>query len=437
MSKCEWPEFAEVWNDLENYPEIDDVAEKLGISRAYVRKKVSTIRRAYWDGKQAPFLAYRGSPPKFPLVTELTNADHEYTEIELIKILRHLKLQEPSRFITRNYFRSETSIPDSAWTQYFGTFQEFIRVSDIALSRHQHAFEKKIAIHKSRDHYRELNERQAWGHDFDKPNDKDFQTYVCCSDLHDVDIDPFYLRVLLDTIKRVQPDKILLVGDILDLPEFGKYTVDPREWDAVGRIKFAHNEILQPMREAAPDAQIDYFEGNHELRMVKLLADATPAVRAVLSDLHGWSAREFFGLDKFEVNYITKADLAAGTRAEITKELKKNYKVYHECFAAAHYPMYRNYELAGVSGHIHNRQIWPVKTMMNGTRSWLQMGCGHKQEAEYCDAENVWELGFAIVDIHVPSQSVNIQSIPVTNIAQVGGKYYEREEGEMVGFYDR
>ena len=36
---------------------------------------------------------------------------------------------------------------------------------------------------------------------------------VACSDLHDMDCDPFYLRVLLDTIKNVVPDVVCLDGD--------------------------------------------------------------------------------------------------------------------------------------------------------------------------------------------------------------------------------
>jgi hypothetical protein len=44
------------------------------------------------------------------------------------------------------------------------------------------------------------------------------------------------------------------VGDIFDLPEFGKYGVDPREWDVVGRIKFAHENILAPDLAQAVDS---------------------------------------------------------------------------------------------------------------------------------------------------------------------------------------
>lgn len=372
---------------------------------------------------------------KRQLVDEMIG-DHSrtWTEDELIESLRSLKLQNPSRHITRNFFRSETQIPDSAWSHIFGTFSEFVRQAGIALNRYQHQHERHIAKHRSVDHYRKANERHSWGSDYARPSDSRIQTIVACSDLHDKDCDPFYRRVLMDTIKRCQPDIICVNGDLFDLPEFGRYTTDPRHWDVVGRIQAGH-QLLREIREAAPDAQIDFQEGNHELRLVKHLMDETPAMRTLLADLHGWDTRKLLGLDEFELNYISKADLAAGGKYDIKKELAKNYKVYFDCFVAAHYPMYGKFEMAGVNGHIHDQRVWPVRTLSNGTRSWVQHGCGHKLEAGFCDAETAWQLGFSIHDVHVPSKSVQSQIISCGMIAQSGGKYYERRPDEMVGAY--
>ena len=92
-----------------------------------------------------------------------------WTEEELIHELRSLKLSNPSRHITRNFFRSETQIPDSAWSHIFGTFSEFVRQAGIALNRYQHQHERHIAKHRSVDHYRKANERHSWGSDYARP----------------------------------------------------------------------------------------------------------------------------------------------------------------------------------------------------------------------------------------------------------------------------
>jgi len=48
------------------------------------------------------------------------------------------------------------------------------------------------------------------------------------------------------------------------------------------------------------------------------LADQTPALRAVLSDLHGMTVSKLLGLDEFGINYVAKADLGAYTKRDIT-----------------------------------------------------------------------------------------------------------------------
>ena len=106
----------------------------------------------------------------------------------------------------------------------------------------------------------------------------------------------------------LKPDVINLGGDIFDLMNSVVRRRSQR-WDPVRKIRFVHQEILAPMREASADSQIDFVEGNHEFRLLGHLADATPALQAVLSDLHGFTVPKLLGLDEYEVNYISKADL--------------------------------------------------------------------------------------------------------------------------------
>jgi hypothetical protein len=124
--------------------------------------------------------------------------------------------------------------------------------------------------------------------------------------------------VLVETIDRVQPERIVLDGDIFDLPEFSKYTQDPREFAPVERIKWVH-QFLNDLREAAPDAQIDFVEGNHEYRLLRHLSEATPALMTVLADLHGMTIPDLLGLTRYEVNFVARADLTAFTETDIKK----------------------------------------------------------------------------------------------------------------------
>lgn len=368
-----------------------------------------------------------------PLSETLIEKKHDGSQVECVEDLRRIVADHPEKVITRNFYRVHGIFAESVWSQYFGTFLEFKRQAGIVLSRHQHALEKSIALHASRDHYRAIGaDRRGYETKYVKPNGNRYKTILVGSDLHDKECDPFWLRIFLDTAKRVQPDNICLNGDIFDLPEFGKYTVDPRDWDVIGRIKFVHEEILAPLREACPDTEIDAIEGNHEARMLRMLGDETPAMKVLLSDLHGWTVAKLLGLDKYEVNYHAKMDLAAFNKHDFNKELSKNYKNYYNCFIAHHFPMARHMGMPGWNGHNHRHDIWQSFNPLYGTHEWHALGAGHRRDAEYCEGER-WANGFMLAHCDTHTAATVMEYIQITDFAMVGGKHYQRTAEEGAG----
>ena len=366
-----------------------------------------------------------------PLSETLIPKIKQGTQEDCIQDLRRLAIANPEVAISRNYYRVHGRFSESVWSAYFGTFEEFKRQAGLKLSRQQHAMERAIAKHASVDHYRNmLGDRADYAEKYLRVQHTRFKTLLFTSDLHDKEIDPFFLRVLIDTARRVQPDVLCFVGDVFDLSEFGKYVVDPRDWDAVGRIKFVHEHIFQPLREACPDIQIDFIEGNHEARLLRNLADATPALRAVLADLHGFTIGKLLGLDTYEINYIAKADLAAWTKRDFTKELANNYQIYFDCVVAHHFPYGRNMMMPGVNGHHHQHQVWGMFSPMFGAYEWHQLGSGHRRSASYTEGEK-WHNGFALVNVDTFTKATNFDYIQITDFAVAGGKWYYRDECEQ------
>lgn len=351
--------------------------------------------------------------------------------IEDLKRVQHELFGDSlSRVVSRNAYREHGEYSDSTWSFYFGSFTEFRRHAKIFLSRPQQQLEREVAKHASVDHYREKNsERKDWGDKYIRKNKKRDQLILGISDVHDIMVDRFWLRVVLETAKRAQPDIICIDGDLFDCPEFGKYDVDPREWGVVERISFVHEEVLHPLRKACPKAQIDLIEGNHEARLVKHLADATPAMRAVLSDLHGWELQDLFLLKDLEINYIAEANLAAWTKRDFKKELSKNYKIYYDCVVAHHYPEGRTFGMPGFHGHHHKHELWQAYSPVWGPYEWHQLGCGHMRSASYTDGLK-WANGFILAHVDTKEKEVNFEYVPVTNKAIVGGKYYYRSDSE-------
>lgn len=332
--------------------------------------------------------------------------------------------------VTRSQYRDMGKFSTYEIDSMFGNFTEFRRQAGLMLTRMQAQLTNQVAKHVSYDEMRKLNiDRADFGDKYQKPSGRRFQTILTASDLHDKEMDPFFKRVLLDTIRRVEPDILCLGGDIFDLPEFGKYTVDPRNWDVVGRIQAVH-EFLEEIREIAPDMQIDMIEGNHEYRLLRHMAEATPALRAVLSDIHGMTVSSLLGLDKYEVRYVARGDLAAWNKGDIRNELRKNYEVYFDTFLVDHFPDGIRRGLSGVNGHHHKFNASSFYSALRGPCTWYQLGCGHRREAEYCNGHH-WNMGFGVNHIDTQNHQVAMNYIPVSDFAEVGGKFYQREDFEV------
>lgn len=371
------------------------------------------------------------SLPRFPRAGGRVNQDNlrfddKATPESLLDLMRDVQRDDPKRFLTRNHFAHITGLADKTWNRFFGTFAEFKRQAGVDMPRAVSALERDVAKHVSVDQYRLVGDaRREYGERYVRDKHGRFKTILVGSDLHDKECDPFWLRVFIDTAKRAQPDVICLDGDLFDLAEFGKYTVDPRKWNAAGRIRFVHENVLKPLRDAAPAAQIDLIEGNHEYRLVRHMADAAPAMMDLLSDLHGMSVARLFGLDRFEVNYVAKCDLSAYRETDIKQEIARNWRIYYDCVLAHHFPEGRRKGLPGFNGHHHKHLSWCASSPIFGAYEWHQLGCGHVRDASYCDGE-IWGNGFAMVHVDTATKATNTEYIPVTDFAVVGGKFYRR-----------
>lgn len=344
--------------------------------------------------------------------------DEGATKEDCIEDLRQVQLEHPTMSISRNYYREHGNYSDSTWNRYFGTFHEFRRQAGLELTRQQHNLERGVAKHASVDHYRKFYKQEIlpFYNKYEKEHlPSKFKRMMICSDVHDIECDEFTLEVFVAECKRKQPDIIVLNGDIFDMYEFSKYTQDIRQLKLKERFDFIHERLFGALRTACPDAQIDFIMGNHEFRLVKILADATPNLRVLLSDVVGLSFSKVFGLDDYKINWISKSDISAFTKADIKNELKKNYKIYFDCYAVTHEPDTRiKNSVSGTNGHHHSASFVSGACVQLGTITWVQTPAMHVKDAEYLKNFSAWNTGFLEVVINTESKEV-IQKIHQTH----------------------
>lgn len=332
-------------------------------------------------------------------------------------------------YIGRDFYRENGQFSDRQIQNVFGSFREARRAAGVEDTRAQHGLLMQIARHSSVDSYRQMTiDKNDYGDKYRKPSGKRFQTLVIASDIHDKNCDPFWRRIFIDHIGRAKPDIVVLGGDVFDLPEFGKYNVDPREFDVVGRIKWVHT-FLGDIREKAPDAEIVFIEGNHEHRLLRHLSEATPALKVVLSDLHGFTVPKLLGLDAYEVRYVARADLATFNQGDLRREISKNYEVFFNAFMVDHFPTGAARGVPGVNGHHHQYTSATYYSHKYGSYRWDQLGSGHSRAATYCDGEK-WSNGFMTVHIDTQNEIPLMNYHYIGDFAEIGGKFYVREEGE-------
>lgn len=91
------------------------------------------------------------------------------------------------------------------------------------------------------------------------------------------ELDPFHdvraLDIALQIAQFAQPDRVVLLGDHLDLPDWSdKFLITPDMRDLTQAAIDALATWLGHLRLTCPKAHIDYLEGNHERRMSKAIA---------------------------------------------------------------------------------------------------------------------------------------------------------------------
>lgn len=351
---------------------------------------------------------------------------------EMVLVMQALA-SENDGVVSRRIWEDQTGISRSYVDRECGSFTALKELAGVGVTASQRKRNNSVAKHVMKEKVQALgNERLNWGRNYVKPgNGSRWKTAIIGTDFHDIECDPFTLRVFLDTIKRIQPDTVVMGGDLFDIPEFGKYTVDPREWDASGRIKFALDHIVKPIREAAGDnCQIDLIEGNHEARLLNHLCDDSPAMMDVLSNIHGMSMRDIFGLDKYEVNYIAKSDLHGWTKADQNKAVSKNFEIYWDSFMFCHFPEQRMKSgMPGMHGHHHKHIAWSHYNQTFGTYEWHQLGGFHYRDASYADGE-IWSNGFMIAHVDTKTKKTVFEYVDVKDFCCVGGQYYTRGKNE-------
>lgn len=203
------------------------------------------------------------------------------------------------------------------------------------------------------------------------------------SDLHVPFQDDKAVDAFVGYCKEVQPDIIVINGDLVDMYMLSKFAKGEGR-NPMSEIEEAR-DILCKIREACPSSHIYYVIGNHEQRLEKTILNKAPELASLIEDIFS-----IFKLDNIEVigcgsltlndNLVFKHGTLLGNKSGLSaiKEMENAY-------------------MSGATGHTHRLAKY-IARKAGRKFIWLETGCLCSMEPEYMLNPN-WQQGFAMIQI--------------------------------------
>lgn len=226
------------------------------------------------------------------------------------------------------------------------------------------------------------------------------QTTVILPDIQYPYHDSLVFSKILRLIEEVRPEAVVSIGDAIDFPQVSRWSVGTASAYAPTLQKHIDGfrvEVLEGIREAAPDAKVTWLEGNHDLR----IRDFVGKYAAPLRTLRALDVKELFSLDELDVSYeLGPLRIASNTYAIHGHENGTYVSTPHawDQKFMKRYGSEKNF----IFGHTHQPFITTRATGYGGkVTPWFTMNVGsimNPVEARYIKDGSVnWMMSFAIL----------------------------------------
>lgn len=339
---------------------------------------------------------------------------------DLLRVKDHPENNSIVTPVSRQCYRDKLGhFPEVLVTDFFGTHAEFLRAAGLSDSRGTAKCGSKASkLHSEQGISRFAKENVTKYHGrYQRDTGRHIEGLVV-SDIHSAHCDPFARYCFMRAVDQVNPDVIVVNGDLVDFPSLSSHPKLPGHFhlNLQQEIDWA-KDFLRELRELAPDATIYFTIGNHEYRFVRYLAD-TAAPLACLETLN-FSA--LFGLEEFEISLVCRSNFLAPSQKAQRADLSENWVVIGGAYVATHglattklasEAEMRRFNMSGTSGHTHRPQVYYHNTLGTGPMSWMStpMLCHSSVGRDFVQGPPAWNMGFGTFSI-LPGKGLVSQQI--------------------------
>lgn len=251
------------------------------------------------------------------------------------------------------------------------------------------------------------------------------------------------LNVAVQIIRRAAPTQIVMVGDNLDLCEFGKYRMTPSFKRTTQAAIDRMTMLIAQLRSVAPNARIVWLAGNHEERLPNFILDNASAAFGIRQ---GCTPDSFPVLsvpflcrfNEFDVEYMPGYP---ASHHWITPRLRVVHGDKHASNGSTAHKYLATEKTSVIYGHIHRRE-WAERTRddFDGPKTVLAAspGClarvdgvvpstrgGTDLDGRPVARTEDWQQGIAVVPYSEDTGEFVYEQVPIRNgWAMWRGKHY-------------
>lgn len=212
-------------------------------------------------------------------------------------------------------------------------------------------------------------------------------TTVCLSDMHIPNHDIITCDLVFDCIIDLQPNNIVLLGDILDCYWSSKFLKNPNNKIYIQEEADIFYNLFSKLRRKCKNTNIYYVLGNHEERLLK----------------SQWEHPQYIGLRALEPNQLLRLD-KLNIQLYKNKLVLNDFIFYHGDKVRSNSSYSAKAELegfqmnSGISGHTHRLGCYHHSCDKN-VESWYENGCLCTLDPEYINPPKInWQQGFSIIN---------------------------------------
>lgn len=266
-------------------------------------------------------------------------------------------------------------------------------------------------------------------------------------------LDPFHdnaaISVAMQVVADLQPDKIVWLGDYLDLPMFGRFE-QSEEYAQTAQLAVNYGyKLLAKLRATCPKAEIVVIEGNHDRRIEKSLQMNTLAAFGLrqaelggLKEFPAFSVPHLLRFNDLDVKYVE--GYPAG-RYWINDRLQCIHGHLVRPAGATAAAVVKDEHTSTVFGHIHRiEQAYLTHNVHDGAKARIahSPGCLCRIDGAVPSAKGStdlngaplknwenWQQGLSVVNYEDGDGFFNLESIYINTLENhrtvYAGKVYE------------